>query len=259
MPDVERAMVDPKLRFSRRLSFYRGVVFMMKNYFKIGVTAAMSLFLFGIFAVVETRAQANIPNEILKRMEAHRQSLTSLQANVVMAKFNAQLGETDTTEGTTMYLPAKGRDALVRIDWTKPVQETLSVVNKQYVLCRPRLTQCITGSSKDAKGNGKAGNAMAFMNMSREQLKANYDVQYLGQENVSGGVPTWHLKLSPKAASNYQYAEIWVDGNGMPVQAKIVETNNDSTTVLLSNLQKNINLDASKFKVTIPKGWKVIK
>lgn len=230
----------------------------MRN-LKYSLATAAFLLLFSIFAATSVQAQANIPNEVLKRMEAHRQSLTSLQANVMMDKFNAQLGEHDITEGTTMYLPAKGRDALIRIDWTKPVQEMLSVVNKQYVLCRPRLSQCLVGSSKDAKGNGKAGNAMAFMSMSKEQLKANYDVQYLGQENVSGGVPTWHLKLSPKTASNYQFAEIWVDGNGMPVQAKIVETNNDSTSVLLSGLQKNINLDASKFKITIPKGWKVIK
>lgn len=232
---------------------------MIKNRFKIGLTAIVALFLFNIFAATSVNAQANIPNEILKRMEAHRQSLTSLQANVMMDKFNAQLNEHDISEGATMYLPAKGRDALIRIDWTKPVQETLAVVNKQYVLCRPRLSQCITGSSKSAQGNGKAGNALAFMNMSKDQLKASYDVQYLGQENVSGGVPTWHLKLAPKTASNYQYAEIWVDGNGMPVQARIVETNNDSTTVLLSGLQKNVNLDASKFKIPIPKGWTVIK
>lgn len=259
MPDVEKAVVDLKLRFSRRLSFYRGVIFMMKNRFKIGLTAVAFLFLFNIFAVADARAQANIPNEILKRMEAHRQSLTSLQANVMMDKFNAQLGEHDISEGATMYLPAKGRDALVRIDWTKPVQETLAVVSGKYVIYRPRLNQAITGNSNDAKGNGKAGNALSFMSMSKDQLKANYDVQYLGQENVSSGVPTYHLKLSPKTASKYQYAEIWVDGNGMPIQARIVENNNDSTTVLLSNLQKNVNLDASKFKVTLPKGVQMVK
>jgi outer membrane lipoprotein-sorting protein len=176
-----------------------------------------------------------------------------------MAKYNAQLQETDTTEGTTMYLPVKGRDALVRIDWTRPLQETLSVVNGTYVIYRPRLQQYIKGSTKEAKGKGTASGALAFMSMSKEQLKANYNVQYLGQENVSTGAPTWHLKLTPKTASKYQYAEIWVDGNGMPVQAKVVENNNDSTTVLLSNLQKNVRIDVQKFKVNIPKGTTEVK
>ncbi len=219
---------------------------------------AMAL-MFMIFAVTEVRAQGNIPNEVLKRMETHRLSMTSLQANVMMAKYNAQLNETDVKEGAMMYLPVKGRDALVRIDWVKPLQETLSVVNKQYVLYRPRLKQAFVGKADQSNKNVKSNNALAFMNMSSEQLKANYNRQYLGQENVAGGVQTWRLKLTPKTASNYQYAEIWVDGNGMPIQAKVVENNNDATTVLLSDLQKNRTLDTRKFKVELPKDTKIVK
>jgi outer membrane lipoprotein-sorting protein len=229
----------------------------MKKILRLSVTTWALLFV--MFAVTETKAQGNIPNEVLKRMENHRQTLTSLQANVKMAKFNSQLSETDITEGTVMYLPAKGRDALVRIDWVRPVQETLSVVNKQYVLYRPRLKQAIVGKADDNNKNVKSNNALAFMNMSKEQLKANYNVQYLGQATVGGDTQTWHLKLSPKTASNYQYAEIWVDGNGMPIQAKVVENNNDSTTVLLTNLQKNVNLNASAFKLNLPKDTKIVR
>jgi outer membrane lipoprotein-sorting protein len=229
----------------------------MKNILRLSTTAIVMMF--ALFAATEIKAQGNIPNEILKRMEAHRQSLTSLQANVKMAKFNSQLNETDITEGTTMYLPVKGRDALVRIDWTKPVQETLSVVNKQYVLYRPRLKQAIVGKADQNNKNVKSNNALAFMNMSREQLKANYNIQYLGQGTVGGNIQTWHLKLTPKTASNYQYAEIWVDIDGMPRQAKVVESNNDSTTVLLTNLQKNVNLKADIFKVNLGKDVVIVK
>jgi outer membrane lipoprotein-sorting protein len=231
----------------------------MNKIFRLGLTAIAMMFVFSVFAATESRAQGNIPNEVLKRMEAHRQSLTSLRANVMMAKFNAQLGENDVTEGTVQYLPAKGRDALVRIDWTKPLQETLSVVNGKYVVYQPNLKRAITGNSKEAKGNGKAGNALSFMNMSKEQLKANYNVQYLGQATVGGNIQTWHLKLTPKTAANYQSGEIWVDGNGMPVQMKVTENNNDSTTVLLSNLQKNISINPSNFKVILPKDITVVK
>lgn len=231
----------------------------MNKFFRLSLTSFALMFGFGVFSAAETRAQGNIPNEILKRMEAHRQSLTSLQANVMMDKFNSQIDEHDVTEGTTMYLPAKGRDALVRIDWMRPLQETLSVVNKQYVLYQPRLKQAFVGKVDSKSKETKGTNALSFMSMSKEQLKANYTFQYLGEEKVSGGVVTWHMRLMPKIASNYQYAEIWVDGNGMPVQAKIVENNNDSTTVLLSNLQKNVTLNAKGFKITLPKDTKIIK
>ena len=94
----------------------------MKLYLKFGFAAIALTLFFSAFAVTETKAQ-NILPEILKRMETHRNTLTSLRSNVTMVKFNTQLKESDKTEGTSIYLPAKGRDALVRIDWTKPAQE----------------------------------------------------------------------------------------------------------------------------------------
>ena len=97
------------------------------------------------------------------------------------------------------------------------------------------------------------------MNMSRAQLKANYDLEYLGEETVSSGAQTWHLKLTPKVATSYKWAEVWVDKNGFPVQTKIIEKNNDTTTVLLSNLEKNVTLNASVFEISVPKGTKVVK
>ncbi|MGI8467712.1 MAG: LolA family protein [Pyrinomonadaceae bacterium] len=229
----------------------------MRNYLRLSLTALALVLFFNAFAVTDAKAQG-ILGDILKRMEAHRQSLTSLEANITMDKFNSQLGEHDVTTGTIMYLPAKGRDALVRIDWMKPVQETLSVVDKKYVLYRPRLNQAIVGKVDDKNKNAKATSALSFMSMSKEQLKANYDLSYLGIETVSSGVETWHIKLVPKTSASYKYAEIWVDKDGMPIQGKVIEPNDDSTTVLLSNLQKNINLDASKFRVNL-KGVTIVK
>lgn len=229
----------------------------MKNFLRFGIAAIAFVLFFNAFAVTETKAQ-NIIGEILKRMEAHRNILTSLKANVTMVKYDSLLKESDTTEGTAIYVPLKEKDALVRIDWTKPAQETLAVVKGQYTLYRPRLNQVIIGDTKNAKGSGKANNVLAFMNMSKAQLQANYSVKYLGQENIKGGIPTWHLELTPKTAQSYKSAELWVDGDGMPLQAKIVENNNDTTTVLLSNLVKNQTIKADLFVVKLPKGVKQI-
>jgi len=230
----------------------------MKSYLRINLAAIAVILFLNAFAVTDAKAQGQL-NEILKRMEVNRNTMKTLRSDVTMVKYNSQLKESDTTNGNSIYLPTKGRDALVRIDWTKPVVETLAVVNGKYVLHRPRLKQAIVGNAKDAKGSGKANGAMSFMNMSKEQLKANYTIKYLGQENVSGGTPTWRLELTPKAATNFKMAELWVDGNGMPVQAKVIETNNDTTTVLLSNFEKNAKINASQFEVKLPKGTQIIK
>jgi outer membrane lipoprotein-sorting protein len=200
-----------------------------------------------------------IINEILSRMDAHNKALTSLRAHVTMVKVNAQLGgAADTTEGTVAYLPIRGKDPAVRIDWASP-KETLAVIDKKYVIYRPALSQAYSGSTDSAKGNAKAGSALAFMNMSRAQLKANYTVVYLGEETVKGGTKTWHLQMTPKVRTTYKTADVWVDGNGMPLQSKVVEHNDDSTTVLLSDLQKNIKVSTSEFKISLPKDTKIIK
>ncbi len=229
----------------------------MSKFLRLGLTTFALIFVFNAFAVIETKAQ--ILNKILDTMDAHYKVLSSLQANVKMDKYNSQLGEHDITEGTTKYLPVKGRDAYVRIDWTKPMQESLAVVGKEYVLYRPRLKQALVGKVDKAQGSAKSNSALAFMNMSKEQLKANYSIKYLGQENVSGGTPTWHLELMPKAATSYKSAELWVDGNGMPIQAKVVESNNDTTTVLLSDFEKNAKINLSQFEVKLPKDTKIVK
>ena len=222
----------------------------MKTFLRLGLTAIALVLVFSVFATVETTAQ-NILPEILKRMETHRNSLTSLRSSVTMVKYDSVLRVSDTTSGTASYVPLKGRDALVRIDWTKPAEETLAVANGKYILYRKRLKQAIIGNAKNAKGP-KANSALSFINMSKEELKANFTIKYLGEAKVSGDISTWHLELTPKTAQNYKSAELWVDGNGMPIQAKVVESNNDTTTILLSNLEKNTKINTDIFIVKLP-------
>ena len=225
----------------------------MKNYLRLSLTVFALMF---FFSVVNVKAQTN---EILKRMDEHFKALTSLKASIMMDKYNAQLDEHDVTEGRVIYLPAKGRDATVRIDWTKPFEETLVVKDKKYVLYRPRLNQAIFGKVNDAQKDTKSSGLLDFMSMSKEQLKETYSIKYLGQENVSGNILSWHLELTPKIPKSYKSSDIWVDGNGMPIQTKVTEKNNDTTIILLSNLQKNVTIDGSEFKVKLPSDVKKIQ
>jgi len=195
-------------------------------------------------------------NEILKRMDMNNKSLQSLKADVTMVKTNTQLGVSDTTTGNTQYLTkqkATNNQMFVRIDWVKPVQEQISVMGDKYELYRPRLNQVIVGNTAKAKNSASVGGALGFMSMSKDQLKANYSVVYLGEEQIESGDKTWHLQLTPKAASSYKMAELWVDGNGMPLKAKIVEQNDDTNTVMLSNIRKNESIKADVFRLSYDK------
>ncbi len=213
------------------------------------------VFVFSTFAATNTNAQIN---EILKRMDEHYKALKSLQANVSREQVNSQLGENDKSTGNMSLLPGKGRAFSMRLDWTSPKNEIISVVNGQYVVYTPGNNQAYTGNSESKTLSDKGGNALKVMSMSKEEIKANYDVQYLGEESL-GNVPTWHLKLKPKTASNYKFVDLWVDGNGMPIRGKITQLNDDTDQITLTNLKKNVSIKAAIFKVNLKKGTNVVK
>lgn len=230
----------------------------MEKFLRIGLMAIALTFVFGAFSATETKAQGAL-NEILKRMDEHNKALKSLRTNVVYEKFDSVVKVSDKMEGKAIYLPQKGKDPLFRVNWTKP-EESLAVVNKDYVIYRPRLKQAIVGKTSEAKKNSAGvGGPLAFMNMSKAQLRANYAMKYLGEETLSNGTKAWRLELTPKTAQKYKMAEVWVDANGMPVQMKVVENNNDTSTVLLSGAEKNVALNGSDFKIDLPKGTQIVK
>src|SRR5215212_2835509 len=116
----------------------------MKKLFTLSLAALM---LVASLAFVAQPAQAQGPglvSSILNKMDRNRRDLSSLRAALTMQKFNAQLGDAETTFGEMAYIAAKGRDANVRVDWKKPA-ESLSVMNGEYTLYRPRLGQAIKG------------------------------------------------------------------------------------------------------------------
>ena len=231
---------------------------MFLRYRKLVLISGLSIFLSSI-AVIPANGQ-NVLGEILKRMDAHNKALKTMTAGVTMVKYNPQLNTSDTTIGTASYISKVVNGKMyVRIDWTKPVEEQISVIGDEYELYRPRLQQVIVGKTQSAKNSASVGGALSFMTMSKDQLRTNYDVTYIGEEQISGGVRTWHLQLVPKSQTSYKSAELWVDGDGMPRQAKVIERNDDSNTVLLANISKNPALKGNIFKLSYPNSVKKIK
>jgi len=231
----------------------------MNKAFRLGVVSfGIAIILF--FSSAPNAKAQGVLREILNRMDTMNKSLVSLKADVRMDKFEATLGDTDTSTGTTSYLPKTSKRVMyARIDWAKPAVENIVVIGDSYRLYRPRLNQVIEGKvDKASKNSHVPGNALAFMSMSKAQLQDNYTVNYIGQETANGTL-TWHLELVPKVKTSYKTAELWVDPNGMPIQSKIIEQNNDSTTIVLSNIQKNVTINAQQeFQLNLPANVKKV-
>lgn len=199
---------------------------------------------------------AGVISAILNKMESNYRDLRSLRAGISMEQYDAITRKADKKGGNVQYLPAKGRNASFRVDWTYPAKEILSVVDGQYKLCRERLMTCYEGTSK--RGPGNPGSPLSFLNMSGSQLKASFDIKDIFDETLWGGVKSTHFTLYPKTKTDFKYAEVWVDAYGMPVQSKVVEHSGNATTIRLLNIERNANINKDNIKFNA-NGYKMVK
>jgi len=200
---------------------------------------------------------AGLVSSVLSRLEKNRASLKSLKASITIEKYNSQIGSNEKLEGLVIYLPGSGRQASMRIDWTRPTSEILAVAKGRYQLYRPRLGIVYTGNQTKAPGTS---GLIDMMYMSRQQLETRFQpLQDVREETLGGGVSTIHLTLIPKGNAGYKYAEIWIDSAGMPIQSKIVEKNDDTTTMRLTKLQKNAPVSSGDFELKLDSNVKVVK
>jgi outer membrane lipoprotein-sorting protein len=222
---------------------------------------ALALLIVALVAVPvpRTDAQAGLVSSLYTRMQRNQQTLKSMSADISMDKYNSQIRDSDKFYGTVKYIPVGGKSAFVRLEWTKPQHEILVVANGAYTLCRLRMSMCYVGTTNSIKSD-KDSDVLALLNMSTSQLQARFgEPQDLSKETLWGGVSTDHFKVVPKGAANYSYIEVWVDSSGMPVQTKMVEKNNDSTTVRLTNVAKNQPIPRTEFDYKPDPSFKKIK
>jgi outer membrane lipoprotein-sorting protein len=231
----------------------------MKRLFTPGI--ALAIFLTTLATVPQQQAHgqsAGLVSSVLARLQKNHETLKSLRASISMEKYDARVREKDNYYGAVLYMPGAGKNAFVRLEWSKPQHEILGVANGQYTLYRPRLNTVYKGLA--GRGKGQDSDILSMLSMSSTELQNRFQpFQEAREESLGGGVTATHLKLVPIRPMSFSYAEVWVDSAGMPVQIKIVEKNGDATTVRLTNLEKNRKLSAEEFVVKFDPSAKIVK
>ena len=231
----------------------------MKRLFSFGLVIGLFLATMSIAPASRTNAQtAGMVSSALSRMEKYKRNLKTLRADITMEKYNSQLNDKERWFGIVLYIPAAG-NAFVRLEWNSPQHEILTTENGNYMLYRPRLGLVYVGKNNSIKSRNDS-DVLALMNMSATQLRTKFgEFQDGREETLWGGVATTHFKVFPKVAASYKYIEVWIDGEGMPVQTKMVEKNDDATTVRLTNLAKNQTIPLDQFKQNLDASVKRVK
>ncbi|MBO0798103.1 MAG: outer membrane lipoprotein carrier protein LolA [Blastocatellia bacterium] len=198
---------------------------------------------------------------ILNKMEKAHQEMKSLKAELIQEKTNTQIGITDTVFGEIIYKPAEGKaKGKLRIDYSKPNQDIVTLVGENFTLYQPRINQALKSTlAKASKGklNDYAGIGL-LLNSSLRSLVSSYNIDYVRDETINGQSTTV-LRLTPKSNNqSFNNIDIWVLQNGLPSQLKEVERNGDLTVITLKNLKLNSNIPDSAFNINIPSGTKII-
>lgn len=223
---------------------------------RYSLTAIAAVIFFGSFGAGSADAQG-ILREVLNRMDKHYKALKSLESNVSRVQANPQIGTSEDSSGSIVLVPGTGRDVALRLDWTRPRAETLSVASGKYQLYVPGIKRAYRGTTKSQQLNKSGGGVLKMMTMSEIELRANYNVKYIGQVNL-GGSEVWHIQLDPKAREGFRQAELWVDSDGMPIQGRVTAHNNETDTFRFSDIKRNRKINASTFKVSVAKGTEIV-
>lgn len=196
------------------------------------------------FFLVNT-ANAQQVNYILSLMDENRVDLKSLKCDITKSELDSALQDESVRSGQLQILTFRNKNPYVRIDWESP-DETVVVASGRYLLYRKKINQAILGSARNAAKQKFGTNALSFLTMTKEELKDKFRFKYQGRPRVAG-TRTWHLKLIPKQAARFSEAELWVNPQGMTIQALIRQKNSDETTVRLSGIKRDVKISASEF------------
>ena len=234
----------------------------MRKFIPLSLSVALLVSAVAFLPASPAKGQtAGLVSSIISRLDKNNRSLKSLRANIQMEKYNSQLRDKDTYSGVVLYVPGSGgkSSAFVRLEWQRPQHEILVSANGNYTAYRPRLNQAYQGKTGRIKSQ-RDSDVLALINMSAAQLRTKFgEFQDVREEWLWGGVWTQHFKAIPTGSASYKYIEVWVDKDGMPVQTKMVEKNDDWTTVRLTNVERNPSLPMDQFKLNLGSGVKIIK
>jgi len=182
-------------------------------------------------------------------------NITSIQASMEHLKRDRNLGgKPERYLGEIFFRHAGKTYDEVKIVYSIPKGQTIWVVGDKITLLQTEIHQAIITSRSAAAAKGDEFAFIATPYTSVPELKRQYDIAYVGDEQ---GMPK--LDLTPKAKSSIQKLSLWVDQSSwLPVRYTVLEPGRE-TTFNLSNVRKNQGVSESTFKVDLPKGTKIVR
>ncbi len=212
------------------------------------ISLAMAIIALLLPSINSQARGADSVDQVLTNMQNAGQKVKTFSASISQYKRDLHLGGSESLSGNIVFQRA-GEKALIKMNNGQEV----AIAGNQIILYQSRILQAIhTTRTKQATDKPEI-NFISTPFTSSAELKAKFNINYKGDEGS-----TAVLELLPKNP-NLQRATLWVDKTSwLPVKFKVYAQGSESTFTL-SNLQTNIGVSGSTFKINYAPGTKHIE
>jgi outer membrane lipoprotein-sorting protein len=221
------------------------------------IDRSMKLGLFVLIAAGLIHA-ADPADAVFARIDSAAKTFRGLTADLTDTEHNALINSDDVNKGVAKFLREKPGSMRALITWNNE-SGSLEYNGKEGKLYNPKTNTVDVVNLSNKQGTVNKYLALGFGATSAE-LKASFDVTYLGEETVAGQ-PASHLKLVPKThdpGSSLKQADLWYGANGLVVQQKTLAPSGDYKLMLYTNMKLG-SMPEKELEIKLPKGVTVQK
>ena len=217
------------------------------------VFIAAILFIAASFSVSSARADGKL-DEILNNMQREGSKISTFFAKMDQQSIDVELGG-KSNYTAYVFFQHKGKTDKAAIKYIKPEGQTVWVNGEEIALYQKRIKQAVITTRKKQASKNPELSFVASPYKSVPQLKSQYEIVYLGEEQGYA-----KLELTPKTKSSVKKALLWVDQSlWLPVKYQVTETNGNVATITLSDLKTNGAIPDNTFVPKYDEGTKIIR
>jgi outer membrane lipoprotein-sorting protein len=215
------------------------------------VITVVAIFLASIGLIPTAQANGDL-DQILANMQNAGGKIKTLSSNILQEKKSSIDGQTDRFQGNiTLQRGAQGSEKVI-IHYTNG--QHVSVVGNKIVLYNERIPQAIETNRQSQAKDKPQYDFIATPFSSVADLKARFNIAYLGDENGMA-----KLELTPKNPA-LQKATMWVDkGLWIPTKFRVAEKTGDVSYFTLSGVQMNPKVSAGTFVIKYAPNTQIIR
>jgi outer membrane lipoprotein-sorting protein len=213
-----------------------------------------------LVSVLATPLAAQSLDEVFARMDKTAQQFRAVAADLKRTVHTAVINDDAVDSGTIKVKRDKSRETRMLIDFTKPDAKTVAIDATTVSIFYPKIT---TVQVYDVTGKRALIDRFLLLGFgaTSADLKAEYDVSWLGTEMIDGQ-QTSHIQLLPKSKDVLQRlkkAELWIaEANGLPAQQRFVTSaGGDFTLVVYTAVKLNPAISDNSLKLNLPKGVQI--